>query len=135
MARITFLLSTLFVLLTMVGCGSHEKYVAYLAEKKALLAAAFPAGMSRAEVHAKLKADSNAQVPMYTGTRPATGWVAEPPVRGGSWCAAAEVRTGRVVTSFDNCSMVDGLFSLCYCWFYYDEADTLVDVDWQYQSD
>lgn len=31
--------------------------------------------------------------------------------------------------------MVDGFLSLCFYWFYYDEADVLVDVEWQYQSD
>lgn len=135
--RIAFLFSTLLVLFAMVGCSSHEKFVASHAKKKAALVAAFPVGMSRAEVHAILQGDahSTTPVPMSVGTRPASGWVGEPPVPGGSWCAAAEERTGRVVTSFEHCSMVDGLFSLCYYWFYYDENDTLVDVDWQYRSD
>jgi len=27
------------------------------------------------------------------------------------------------------------VFSLCYCWFYYDGADRVLDAEWQYASD
>ena len=132
--RVRWLLPALFAL---VACNSQEKAAAYHAEKKARLVSAFPAGMSRSEVHARLRSDAQgqAQVPGNSGTRPATGWSAEPPVPDGTWCAAVEARTGRTVASFERYSMVDGFFSLCYYWFYFDQADTLIDSDWQYQSD
>ena len=29
----------------------------------------------------------------------------------------------------------DGTFGLCYCWFYYDERDKVLDAEWQYHTD
>ncbi len=135
-ARLALLLSSGLALFAMVGCMSNEAYVRYHTERKARIQAAYPVGMSRAELHAQLHSNgmSPTTVP-NSGTRPAAGWSASPAVPGDSWCDAAEARTGRTVASFERYSMVDGLFSLCYHWFYFDEADILVDVDWQYQSD
>lgn len=47
------------VMLAVTACISHEKYMQQWADRKARLQAAYPAGMERAEVHAKLRADTN----------------------------------------------------------------------------
>ena len=135
MERVTVFVAAFLVL---AGCGGgHEKYMQQQAERTARLHEAYPVGLARAEVHARLKADAHGteQVPVLSGVRPATGWLAVPQVPGGNWCARAEERTGKAVASFERYSMVDGFLSLCYYWFYFDEADALVDVEWQYQSD
>lgn len=126
-----------FMILFVLGsCGGHEKYMRYQEERNARLRAAYPAGIPRMVVHAKLTTESGVEmVPVLSGVRPETGWATVPQVPGGNWCLRAEERTKQTITSFERYSRADGMFSLCYYWFYYNRGDSLVDAEWQYQSD
>jgi len=65
--------------------------------------------------------------------RPAAGW--SPADHVGQHCLASERRTGNAVPHVGRYQVPDGIFSLAYYWFYFDDRDRLVDADWQYSSD
>ncbi|MHB1080081.1 MAG: hypothetical protein ACYC67_11795 [Prosthecobacter sp.] len=50
-------------------------------------------------------------------------------------CLESERGTDKRVDSCEIHFGADGMFSLCYCWFYYDRHEELVDADWQWSSD
>jgi len=107
-----------------------------------------PRQASREDVHKRWGQTQ----PVFTAFRPAGGWAAEFTVanrRSGSdsadppavrkYVAASEGRTGKSVQSLECYVGVEGYgfftFTLCYCWFYYDASDKIVDAEWQYHSD
>src|SRR5437867_2786498 len=119
--RLTFIL---FALVISSGCVSYERHAE--ARRQRLLSL-YPPGIStRADVQARWGRIN----PEISELRPAGGW-AEcrlPFVR--ERCATSERRTGKQVERCDLYWGPDGLVSLCYCWFYYDQSDRLLDVDW-----
>ena len=68
-------------------------------------------------------------------TRPAGGWDAEADNWVKTYAARAEVRFGRKIAKVERYIGADGMFSLCYCWFYYDSSNRLLDAEWQWSSD
>ena len=73
--------------------------------------------------------------PKLSEIRPPTGWEHCRDSYVGARSQASATRTGKAVTRCERYQAPDGVFSLCYCWFYYDEADRLVDAEWQWSSD
>ena len=73
--------------------------------------------------------------PESTATRPARGWEAEQNWWIRSYATKAEKRINRKIPKLERYFGADGLFSLCYCWFYYDSRDRLIDAEWQWSSD
>ena len=73
--------------------------------------------------------------PVLSETRPVSGWDGSArPVQ--EHVAKSEQRTGQAVYRFERYWGPDGASGgLCYCWFYYDVSDRVVDVEWQYSSD
>jgi len=91
-----------------------------------------PGRATRADVHRKwehTKWD-------VSEIRPASGWTAAT----NAWIRArvlnSEQRTGKPVQRVESELAPDGLSgSLCVCWFYYDDKDRIVDVEWQWHTD
>lgn len=73
--------------------------------------------------------------PELRATRPAAGWEAYPNPWVRSYTTKAEQRIHRKIPEVDRYFGADGLFSLCYCWFYFDSKHRLIDAEWQWSSD
>jgi hypothetical protein len=117
------------------GCssrGAHDPKV----RRERLLAIYPPGHTARADVQKKWAPTT----PELTVVRPTDGWCVldKPDIR--ERVAASEQRTRKPIQLVDcyvgpdSRSSVD-FFGLCCCWFYYDTADKVVDVEWQYHTD
>ncbi len=73
--------------------------------------------------------------PELEASRPAGGWESHTEGWVRSHGSKAEKRIGRVIPKLERYYGADGMFSLCYCWFYYDSKDRLLDAEWQWSSD
>ena len=73
--------------------------------------------------------------PSLSIARPEAGWQVDSSELVPWKALSAEMRTGKAVELVERYWGPDGFLSLCYCWFYYDAEDRLVDVEWQYCSD
>ena len=124
---VTILFATVFL----SGCISSESYIQ---KRRQQLLDLYPPGItSRSDVQARWR---NIQ-PQFSEVRPSTGWAdcRYPDSTVGQRCLAVEHRTGKEIQRCERYFGPDGLFSLCYCWFYYDSADRLVDAEWQWSTD
>src|SRR5262245_23941922 len=123
---VVLLCSALCLCLTFIGCASPEEYAARRREK--LLEVYPPGTTTRAEVQRKLAPWSDG--PQLSETRPASGWSGSghPAIR--VRAVASEKRAGRTVYRCERYFGPDGWSGgLCYCWFYYDDRDFLVDAE------
>jgi hypothetical protein len=110
------------------ACTSAAQYEA---ERRNRLLELYPPGtLTQADIHARLD-----EPPLHSLARPESGWIATEDDPAGERCLASEARTGRRVQIVEVYSLPDGMFSLCYLWFYYDDAGVLTDTEWQWQSD
>lgn len=125
--------------LVLAGCSSSKYDPVYRRQK---LLEIYPLGTTtRADVVARW----SGKKPDFSIERPAGGWSALAPlsINGRQANVAflidqalvAEKRSGVLVHRLERFWGADGMFSLCYCWFYYDLNEKLVDVEWQYMSD
>ena len=73
--------------------------------------------------------------PQLEASRPAGGWDSHSEGWARSYGSKAEKRIGRTIPKLERYYGADGMFSLCYCWFYYDSHDRLLDAEWQWSSD
>jgi len=129
MSRAGAALSLLAALLLLGGCGGS--LADHARARSAELAAQVPPGKTtRADVQARF----GPTPPPISMTRPPDGW-ARILSRVASKAVASERRTGRTPARVERYLTPDGLFSLCYCWFYYDADDRVIDVEWEYASD
>ena len=133
-------LTTIFAIVlgfpvVVAGCSSSANYDPRVRRER-LLAIYPPGQTTRADVQ-KQWAPIN---PEFTVARPADGWAALDMPRVCERIAASEQRAGKPVQLVecyvgpDSHSSFDFL-GLCYCWFYYDAADKVVDAEWQYHTD
>jgi hypothetical protein len=115
--------------ITLVGCASREEYAA---KRRQRLLALYPPGTTtRADVQNRW-----GKPPELSETRPASGWggFAHPAVR--VHAVASEQRTGKTVHRCERYFGPDGWSGgLCYCWYYYDDRDCIVDAEWQWHTD
>ena len=111
----------------LTGCMSYDEYVA---KRTAGLRKMYPAGMTRDEVQSKW----NSQ-PDFSVSRPAGGWNAHTNKYLADVIIAEEASTGKRIEFVERYWGADGLFSLAYCWYYYDADRKIVDVEWEYKSD
>lgn len=112
------------------GCTSSADYDPKIRRDR-LLAIYPPGQTSRADVQKRwqgLKAE-------FTALRPADGWATLDKPRVREHVGASEQRVGKPVQRVDCYVGPDGMFGLCYCWFYYDERDKVLDAEWQYHTD
>jgi hypothetical protein len=126
----TSLAAFVTIAVVVAGCTSSADYDPKVRRERLL--AIYPPGQTMREDVQKKWAPIK---PEFTAVRPSDGWESldEPRVR--TRVASSERRTGRAVWRVDCYVGPDGLLGLCYCWFYYNEADRVVDAEWQYHTD
>ena len=91
----------------------------------------YPPGMPKEEVQSKWGQTK----PDFSASRPDKGWEAYSGQYIAKKLQAREASTGKNIASVDRYWGPSGLMSLCYCWYFYDSAGKIVDVEWQYKSD
>ena len=111
-----------------VRCVSYQEYAA---SRTARLREMYPPGLSREEVQHRW----GQAKPDFSALRPDGGWHAYPIDHIARKLQDKEAATGKVIASVDRYWGQDGLMSLCYCWYFYDAAGKIIDVQWQYKSD
>lgn len=114
--------------LALIGCKSYQQHAT---DRTAKLREIYPAGMSKNDVQAKWDPIK----PDFSASHPLEGWNAYTNTYIAKKLSDLESRTGKTIESVDRYWGSDGLMSLCYCWYYYDSAGRIVDVEWQYKSD
>jgi hypothetical protein len=104
----------------------------YAAKRREGLLSVYPPGtLTQADVHSRFKG----RAPTGSFTRPVGGWAASTSQLVGGRSLESELRTGKQVQTVEIYQTPDGMFSLCYLWFYYDADNRLTDTDWQWSSD
>ena len=119
-------IAALALLVMVAACASSESHAA--ARRQRLLEF-YPPGTSRAQVLGQFGSR-----PQFSEVRPVTGWTNSETVVGAK-ALASERRTGHLPGRVEGYLAPDGWFSLCFCWFFYDEADMLVDAEWEWHTD
>jgi len=117
------------------GCSSPAMYDPKIRRDR-LLAVYPPGQTTRADVQRKW-APVN---PEFSVARAPDGWATLDKPRVRERIAASELRTGKPVQLVDCYVGPDSRSSfdfsgLCYCWFYYDAEERVVDAEWQYHTD
>ena len=113
---------------TAVGCASYQEHAA---KRTARLREVYPPGTPKAEVQRRWGQSK----PDFSAMRPDQGWDAYANRYIAKKLQNEEASTGKSIASVNRYWGADGLWSLCYCWYFYDSADKIVDVEWQYKSD
>lgn len=116
------------VCLLATGCASHEKQ---LEQRRAALLRVYPLHTTTREDVAKKWSPLQPEVACE---KPSSGWLAIQDAAVGSRASAIESKLRSEVARVDRYFGTYG-FGLCRCWFFFDAADRLVDVEWQYVSD
>lgn len=129
MKRFLAIVGLAVLALSHAGCASYEQ----IAEQRSrrLLETYPPVVTMRDDVQRRW---GNTK-PDIAETRPAGGWPECPNRAVQAWVQSVERRTGKQVAACDGYRGVDGLFSLCRCWFFFDADNRLIDAQWQYMSD
>jgi hypothetical protein len=134
--RLTLIFVGTLVCSALVGCGSVEQHAE---ERRQELLRIYPPGRTtREDVRQKWGENHGRTFPSYyAATRPAGGWETFeiPAIR--ERALHSEQRTRQPVASLERYFGPDfhHFFGLNYAWYYYDAADKVIDVDWQYASD
>ena len=129
--RSVILSASLFLAtLLSLGCYSQKSFDAHAELRRQQLLEMYPPRVTtRKEVRAKWNA-----IPKLEESRPPGGWDSHPDGWVRSYGSKAEKRIGRRISKLEQYYGADGVFSLCYCWFYYDSKDHLLDAEWQWSS-
>ena len=101
------------------------------AGRTARLRRIYPQGTSREAVQSKWRDGK----PDFSALRPTAGWASHQNHFIAEKLQDVEASTGRKVEFVDRYWGPDGFSSLCYCWYFYDSENNIVDVEWQYRSD
>jgi hypothetical protein len=117
--------------LMLEGCATSQSSEDWAAERTAKLRIIYPPGMSKEEIDAKFGKSK----PDFSAARPHGGWSAYSNPYIIKKIQAVETSTGKTVQLVERYWGPDGLLSLCYCWFFYDAGNKVIDVEWQYMSD
>lgn len=127
--KLMLLCSALCLGVVFGGCTSPEQYAAKLRQR--LLASYPPGATTRADVQNRWR-----KPPELAETRPATDWNRSAHLAIRVHATASEQRTGETVYRCERYFGPDGWSGgLCYCWFYYDDHDRIVDAEWQWHTD
>jgi hypothetical protein len=113
----------------LIGCMSPEQIKA---ERRQRLLEMYPPGKTTRE---DVQKRWDMHRPDLSVVRPAAGWSECKTGWIRAFVENSERRTGKSVYRFDRYWGPDGVLSLCWCWFCFDENDRLVDAEWQYHSD
>jgi len=114
------------------ACASSAEYAR---QRRDDLLAVYPPGeTTRTEVRARWGVE-----PDLVEARGAAGWLPGRSAVAAERARASERRTGKPVARVERYSGPDpggsSFLSLCHGWFFYDAADKVVDVEWEYMSD
>jgi hypothetical protein len=113
------------------GCFSQKSFDDYAETRRQRLLEMYPLRKtSQKDVEARWGFPAQIK-----SLRPASGWIADPDSSVKTFAMGAEKRIGTKVAKAERYYGADGIFSLCYCWFYYDSSDRLIDAEWQWSSD
>lgn len=118
----------------LLATDTKGSYSLHVARRNDRLRAIYPIGTTtRADVQKRWGAIK----PDWSETRPPGGWSHHQNSMLATKLPTIERNARHEVARFDRYWGSDGasLSSLCYCWFYYDSSDHLVDVEWMYKSD
>ncbi len=117
--------------LALGGCSFRESVRREAASRTERLRLDYPPGMSREAVQSRW-----GQIkPDFSASRPSSGWSAHPNRDLTKRVESVEARTGNRIDSVERYWGLATSMSLCYCWFFYDSGEKIVDVEWQYKSD
>ncbi len=123
--------SAFILTLALTGCSFHQSVQQDAALHTDRLRVDYPPGMSKQEVQSKW-----GQIkPDFSASRPSSGWSAYPSRYLAEKLESAEARTGKRIDSVNRYWGLYTSMSLCYCWYFYDSSEKIVDVEWQYKSD
>ena len=123
--------SSFLVALLLTGCVSQKSIDDHAEMRRQRLLEMYPVGKTtRKDIEARFKGP-----PQVRAHRPAAGWEAYPDRWVSSYAVNAEKRINRKIPEAERYFGADGMFSLCYCWFYYDSRQRLIDAEWQWSSD
>lgn len=125
------LLAGAFVLIFFVRCASTPSMEEHAAGRRQTLLEMYPVQKTQS----KDIATRFGHPPQVKQTRPTGGWTELQDLWVRKYVMETETRTGKPVHEVERYFGSAGVFSLCYCWFYYDGAGRLLDADWQWSSD
>lgn len=112
------------------SCYSQKSFDDHAEMRKQRLLGMYPPRVTtKMDVRAKWNVS-----PEVEASRPAGGWDSHPEGWVRFYGSKAEKRIGRTIPKLERYYGADGMFSLCYCWFYYDSRDRLLDAEWQWSS-
>jgi len=114
-----------------VGCYSQRDYDAHNEMRRQRLLEMYPVRKTTQQDVAKRWG----YAPQERQSRPKAGWENHPDAWVAKFTAHAEKRIGKKIAKVERYFGADGMFSLCYCWFYYDASGRLLDAEWQWSSD
>jgi hypothetical protein len=118
--------------LSISGCLSTGSMEAYAEKRRQTLLEMYPVGKTtQKDVETRWGEQSR----RISATRPAKGWDTHDNPRVKRFGPKAEKRIGKKIAKLEQYHGPDGLMSLCYCWYYYDNAGRLVDTEWEWSSD
>lgn len=113
------------------SCYSQKSFDDHAEMRRQRLLEMYPPGATtKKDVRAKWNVP-----PQVEASRPAGGWDSHSEGWVRSYGSRAEKRIGRRIPQLERYYGADGMFSLCYCWFYYDSSGRLLDAEWQWSSD
>jgi hypothetical protein len=113
------------------SCYSQKSFDDYAEKRRQTLLNMYPPrATTKKDVRAKWSVP-----PQVEASRPEGGWGSHPEWWIREYGSKAEKRIGRNIPKLERYFGADGIFSLCYCWFYYDSRDRLLDAEWQWSSD
>ena len=133
-------LSWLVALAVTLGCALTLQLIAgcsgeaYIEKRRQQLLTMYPPGQTtRADVYERWGHNRKWDV---SETCPASGWNSARDGAVRTRVLNSEQRTGKPVHRVESDLAPDGWSGgLCVCWFYYDEHDRIVDVEWQWHTD
>lgn len=123
--------SLLAISMLVVSCYSQRDYDAHNEMRRQRLLQMYPVRKTTRQDVAKRWNST----PEKSATRPKAGWKTHPDTLVAEFTENAEKRIGKKIAKVERYFGADGMFSLCYCWFYYDASDRLLDAEWQWSSD
>jgi hypothetical protein len=117
------------------ACASSAQDAQYALRRRDEMLAVYPPGKTtRTDVRARWSVE-----PDVVAIREDAGWLRGHPSAAARHAVASERRTGKPVARVERYSGPDptgsSFISLCHGWFFYDDADQVIDVEWEYMSD
>ncbi len=108
---------------------SHKEHTE---KRNAILLTIYPPGITTREDVQKKWEPITAQI---IADRPVEGWAEFPNSCISSRAIKVEKMSRNRVYLLEKYWGPDGFFDLCYCWFFYDKENKIIDAQWQYCSD